>query len=186
MGVVIKEDRAMTVWEKAFSLLAWMLIGIWMAWLVWSENTAVEARFHKLMELPVNKALLWDHPALFFGDGWSFREATHRWTAGHSARLYFRLGKKPNSSSNISLILETIHVIDQQPVTMHINGHMVATFKFSHLSKIAEVAVSDGVLEWNAMNKFSIALPKARAPSGNDNRLLGIALKSFILKLSPI
>jgi hypothetical protein len=181
MGIVIIKDRAMTLWESAFGLLAWTVLGVWIGWLFWFGSRGIEAKLHTLMELPLNTTLSWVDPALVFANGWYHQEDTHRWTAGHRATLVFKLGNKPDSPLSFSIMLDVVYAIDRQPVTMYINGHMVGNFTFSPLPRIAEVALPEGVLVWNGINRFTINLPKARAPGDHDLRLLGIALKSFTL-----
>lgn len=176
----------MTIGEKAIALMAWTGLCVWIGWLFCFQSSGEDPRLCSLPELPLNSALSWVDPALLFEKGWSAEEGTHRWTGGQTAELRFKLGKKPAGPFNVSLVIDILHVIDRQPVIMQLNGHQLGMTTFSGKSLSAALTVPTEALSWEGINHLVMNLPKARPPGTHDPRILGIALKSFTLKLASL
>ncbi|MBD9414316.1 hypothetical protein IB234_07060 [Pseudomonas sp. PDM16] len=110
-------------------------------------------------------------PRLSFG-GWSTPEPSHRWSLGRASELTFVTGDVANLKGELDLDLASFGL---QNIKLMMNGAEI----FSGQANGEKVINLRNVSYRDGRNVLRILTPDARAPGSNDERMLGVALRSI-------
>ena len=111
---------------------------------------------------------------IYFENGWSNPEPTHRWSDGKKSTLYFRI----NEDSICSLYSEIKgFTLGNQFVEVLVNSDTVFSDRVNgYFSKVIPIPTA---LIKNGLIKLEFLLPEARVPENGDPRVLALALQSI-------
>lgn len=122
-------------------------------------------------ETAVKGTLGFADPRLDF-KGWSTPEPTHRWSLGQSAELTFVLQDVASLKGELSLDLASF---GQQNIELVLNDATLFSGQ-ANGEKVVDLRDAPFV---EGRNVLRILTPDARAPGVNDERVLGVALRSL-------
>jgi len=149
-----------------------------------ATDAAVDARWLEVRRRDLGlyrpgRELAHDSPDLLLV-GWHGPEAGLRWSRGPESALGFRLG--PGVAGRPGVVELHASTLGDQDVGLALNGTPLGTLRFGYEPARRTLAVPAGVLR-EGENTLRLEVPGAGTTPG-DERVLGLALRSFTLRLS--
>lgn len=120
--------------------------------------------------------------------GWSYPEEGFTWTNGHNAVLAIQ-----TKDRNSDLILKFVAspylgggAVDQQQVTIKVNGHWIGTWSFDQPGIQEKIAVIPHTILEEDVQHIAFELPDAESPynlrQSGDPRNLALAVRSMVIE----
>ena len=107
---------------------------------------------------------------------WSKPEKSFRWSKGNNSKIFFKFNPK-----DIKGILH-LHVktLGTQKIVLSINENRISSKILYSKDTNIKFKFNPNILSTN--NVISLYFPNAHKPDGRDNRVLAVALKSFVIE----
>jgi len=110
--------------------------------------------------------------------GWSYAEDDHRWSLGKSSSIRFHINNLKNINGKLHLHISTLK---KQKITLIINNHHISSKTINATDTNITFQFNPKILNVNSENIIKFEYINAQMPNNGDQRILAMALKSFIL-----
>ena len=114
--------------------------------------------------------------------GFSANEGYYTWTSGHDAEMLFEFTETP--LGDLEMLLDHGTFNGEQTVEVWVNEEKIETY-YAYGEGYYSVAIPAGMTDGNVL-RVRLHLPDANSPSalgtGDDGRLLGLSMKSVVIR----
>jgi hypothetical protein len=164
----------------AFAIILWAALFSWLASLFWNRSSDV----NKYFSWHIGETISYKDDGKVVFQNWGGKEVSfdYRWTVGHKAAISFRLGQVEKNRTCVLII--TARSFGAQEIAFSLNDHSLGKLTFPGMEMAGSLSFNSDLLTTKAMNVLTLHIPHARQPGNGDLRLLGLALKSFIIQYS--
>jgi hypothetical protein len=164
----------------AFAIILWAALFSWLASLFWNRSSDV----NKYFSWHIGETISYKDDGKVVFQNWGGKEVSfdYRWTAGNKAAISFRLGQVEKDRKCVLII--TARSLDAQEIAFFLNDHTLGKLTFPGPEMVRCLSFNSDLLTTRALNVLALHIPDARQPGNGDLRLLGLALKSFIIQYS--
>lgn len=167
------------LWVPA-AVMLWAALFSWLASLFWNRSIDVNRYF----SWHIGEMISYKDDGKVVFQNWGGNEVSfdYRWTVGHKAAISFRLGEVEENRQCVLII--TARSFGAQEITFSLNDHSLGKLTFPGPEITRSLSFKSDLLTTKVMNVLTLRIPHAQQPGSGDSRLLGLALKSFIIQYS--
>jgi hypothetical protein len=167
------------LWVSA-AVILWAALFSWLASLFWNRSIDVNRYF----SWHIGETISYEDDGKVVFQNWGSKEVSfdYRWTVGRKAAISFRLGEVEKNRQCVLII--TARSCGAQEIAFSLNDHSLGKLTFPGPEIAGSLSFKSDLLTAETMNVLTLRIPHAQQPGNGDPRLLGLALKSFIMRYS--
>lgn len=146
----------------------------------YKEKLITDSFFNNIKRLSniLNKTILFNSKKIIY-KSWSHPEKTHQWSLDHSSSIYFKIKKDTPLKGKLNINFGTL---GEQKIIVYMNNQKITDTTFNGGNIHTSFSFNPKIFKVNDVNILKFEFPNAHKPNNEDQRVLAMSLKSFIVE----